>query len=1666
MKKLLRFGIVLLTLVFSFNSYSQCNYTLELYDSFGDGWNGASVDVNNNGTTTNYSIDYVDTVITISVISSTNLSITYNTGTNDDENSYTLFDSNGNTVFSDGPYPTIGLAYSGAVSCPSCPIPNNVFVSNITPSQATINWTTGGASNWNVEIVPLGTSPTGVGVSTSSNPYIATGLNSSTTYRVYVRDSCGAGNTSQWAGPTNFTTSCTAVTAPFTESFDNSSTPSCWTEAGAEGWLYSVGADYGASAAGDHTGNSGNYAWIDGSVPNNTTDASTLTTPFIDISGLSAPYLTYYVFSNNIDDAGNNTFEAEFYDGSTWHTIQTLQGNNGGWTLYQFNLSTYTISGDVQVRFGITENSILSTPWYNDILIDDVSIDEAPGCIPPNSISIGNIGTHAADISWVSGGASNWNVEVVEAGTSPTGNGIATSTNPLSVTGLMSDTNYDVYVQDSCGPGDVSIWVGPVSFTTLISCPEPTGLTISNITGYGADFSWTTGGASNWSVEIIGSGITPTGMGTTVTSPTHTFTGLLPNTTYDVYVQDSCGAGDVSRWAGPETFTTGCPIFIPPYTESFLNFLPGCWEEADNGDTQSGPVSLGFGAWQKDGFANVGSDGAARINIWLTSISDWLISPEIDLSGPSFYQVDFDLAFMVSNSSDLISNLGSDDSLQLLISTDNSVTWNEIAHWTAADTLLFGGSHFRFDLTPYQGDTAVFAFRGSSGAIDDPEDIDVSLDNFVINQIPTCQSPINGFIDDILPSSAKVSWTAGGASNWNVEIVTSGTSPSGTGISVTTNPYTFTGLAAATSYDVYIRDSCGPGDLSTWLGPISFTTPCSYFVPAYTQDFSTVIPNCWDLATGGNSQSGPTIFGAGEWKTDGFANNGNTGAVRINLYTNTKNDWLISPNFDLTTGGPYQVDFDMAFMVWNSDSIAEKMGSDDTLHLLVSSDDGSSWNILNTWTTTHSIPAGGDHFAFDLSAYSNDTIKLAFWATEGQIDNFEDMDISIDNFVVDVLASCPTPNNLLIDSITSHSAQVSWISGGASNWNIEVVPAGSTPTGIGNATANNPHTITGLNASTEYDVYIQDSCGIGDVSNWIGPRSFTTKCPPFVPTYLEDFSNFLPTCWEVANNGIPQSGPTSFGTSAWTNDGFANNSFTGAARINLYSNFTSDWIISPEIDLSGGPFQIEFDLAFMTSGSNTTTGILGVDDTLRLLVLVNNTGSWIPINSWTNQDVIPLGGQHFTFDLSAYSGDTVKFAFWATDGILSNGNNDVDISIDNFKVDIIPTCPVPSSIQITSITETSANILWTTGGASNWNIEIVEAGATPTGVGVPVTTIPYQATNLMGNTGYDVYVQDSCGIGDVSTWIGPETFVTNCGSTIQGDSIEDAISVVGPNFTHVGNTDCYTDQFTTSGSPDVWFLLITDSCTENIDVSLCDSDYDTRLYLLDGSGAEITNDDDGCGNQSRILNFQVNGGDSVYIVVDGFSLNGAVNSGIYELVVTENGATGTNAGTDNNITVCDTLLSIDLFSNINGTPDSLGNWIDVSSSGAITNGSLDLTMLEIDSSYSYRYELGSGACINSSTLTVTVEKCVPPVNSIYEALSAQLLSYYPNPVTTHLNIEYIDKNGGVSSFQIFDLSGRIVLTKEITPNRGLNKQSLPVNNLVQGVYYLKVNETVVRFIKQ
>jgi hypothetical protein len=129
------------------------------------------------------------------------------------------------------------------------------------------------------------------------------------------------------------------------------------------------------------------------------------------------------------------------------------------------------------------------------------------------------------------------------------------------------------------------------------------------------------------------------------------------------------------------------------------------------------------------------------------------------------------------------------------------------------------------------------------------------------------------------------------------------------------------------------------------------------------------------------------------------------------------------------------------------------------------------------------------------------------------------------------------------------------------------------------------------------------------------------------------------------------------------------------------------------------------------------------------------------------------------------------------------------------------------------------------------------------------------------------------------TWGSVMDFAINIGSNsacdgYDGDYYSDAIPVTSLPYSTTGATDyCYFNQNLVYNSPDIYYRLIVDGTMNNIDVSLCGSNFDTFLSIVDPQGNVIDFNDDGgsCGSGSE-LTFSAIGQDTVYIIIEGWNL--------------------------------------------------------------------------------------------------------------------------------------------------------------------------------------------------
>ena len=173
----------------------MCALTFVLSDSYGDGWNGASIDIYD------YTGEEVgDVLATVTLSTGTSetqtlnfcngqeLAIVWVEGGYDDECSYTITDLNGDVVAQDDM--ELAIAYTINCTVTDCRTPSDFVASEIGPRSVKLSWTENGpATEWVIAYMSENDEEI-TEITVNTNPYTLTGLTPETMYAAQVTPVC------------------------------------------------------------------------------------------------------------------------------------------------------------------------------------------------------------------------------------------------------------------------------------------------------------------------------------------------------------------------------------------------------------------------------------------------------------------------------------------------------------------------------------------------------------------------------------------------------------------------------------------------------------------------------------------------------------------------------------------------------------------------------------------------------------------------------------------------------------------------------------------------------------------------------------------------------------------------------------------------------------------------------------------------------------------------------------------------------------------------------------------------------------------------------------------------------------------------------------------------------------------------------------------------------------------------------------------------------------------------------------------------------------------------------------------------------------------------------------------------------------------------------------
>lgn len=811
----------------------------------------------------------------------------------------------------------------------------------------------------------------------------------------------------------------------------------------------------------------------------------------------------------------------------------------------------------------------------------------------------------------------------------------------LSIVSTMGDNSpdYEVVMFGSVAfsgnvPGFGSELVGPITCPPPPACPQVNSVVASLQSMTELELSWNPGGTeSEWNIEYGAPGFTPgSGTGTLVNtlSSTETITGLTPETNYAFFVQAVCGPGDNSTWVGPINVLTG--YCIPEYTSTsdYLSLF-----QTSNAQQN---FSYSTAAWpQPNGYENLAASDT--------------------------------IAHFEGGTFDFLTNfVGGGNTILIWVDWNNDLVFDpsELVYQDY-QTGTPNNSHNGMITIPAGTPVGDYRMRVRSRwltTVPTPcssetfgSAIDVTLR---VNSVPACPPPIDLALLLAQPNSAVIEWdTLQPANTFVIEWGTPGFSP-GTGNEigslVTTGLQdTITGLLPDTNYDVYVVSDCGAGDSSTWAGPLNvFTGYCS---PVYTStaDYLTLFETS-------DAIQNMVYTAAAHPGLPGFVNLSASDTITVE----ENEDFNFETNFQ---GGANTI---LIWVDWNKDlvyDISEQVYAATTPFAAP----------LNAQFGNIQVPAGVTPDDYRMRVRS-------IWGT-GNLGVTPCQSTSFGSAIDVTLTvlpepTCPRPSDLLVSNILPSSADVAWTAGGnETEWELQYGPAGFTPgTGTFVVTTNNPYALTGLDADTEYDIYVRGICAVGDTSTWRGPANFMTPCNVFSAPFFEDFDDAsvwvsgtgfnnvgseISSCWDRTTD------PFQWGTRVGATSSTATGPSTDASGSGKYvftssntgTNGQEARLWTPLIDLSAinDP---RFQFSYHMYGSFV--------DSLNLFISNDNGATWDSL-------LTIVGMQQFNktdawkdtvLDLSNWANDTIIIEFFN----IRTGIND-NIAVDELK--ILPCVPTP-----------------------------------------------------------------------------------------------------------------------------------------------------------------------------------------------------------------------------------------------------------------------------------------------------------------------------------------------------------------------------------------------------
>ncbi|MBR4506620.1 MAG: fibronectin type III domain-containing protein [Bacteroidales bacterium] len=1282
-----------------------------------------------------------------------------------------------------------------------CRKPNQTYIDSVDSTSVSLRWNNVSvALSYEVGYNTTNDTSTATVIGgITNNTFTITGLAPATDYWLWVRSVCD--DTTEWQPIGSTRTLClSGLSAPVNITFDSMSqgyAPRCWTTMHTPSYIAVVDEQYfGFGPVLQFSPNFGS--------------STVIALPHIHLPATDMR-VTVTAAIDALDPA---TFELGYVTDLSSALSFVPMANVTSTTLTDYTFDTDTIGDDtIWIAFRCTSHAGQVDYAY----ISAIEVIGITSCHRPTAVTTDSITNVGVTVRWHSTNAISYDLAISTVADIDSAVFYITADTAYTLDNLLPSTLYYVWVRSYCG-GEYSEWTSPLSFHTMCDsgyCTINIQLVDNDYHGEifnyayvgivavvnGVPVALAGGPGASDSVVNVSLPVCSTDSVAFIWIDTNLYEsyGIFSSLDYSFTVGDGTvlAAGNgTGMYNGALVYATAtpCPFCPPPVAANIDNIT-------------SGSLTL---SWSP-----------------ATGSSEWLVSLDgmtIDTVADTFYTftglsagTSYSLGVATYCNSQISSQsvvrqaftacAGTECEVQIDMSTLHE--YNII--WGSGNAVeLYVGSSLRGSASIPNGSNAATAYipvcdgdsitllwhAGSNGystycafkAIAPGGDTLYDGTGFAVStpivgttvHCNSCQRPDSITVSNIGNNSATFTWPSYDATSYNLTI-------GDTVITTTSNTVTVTGLIPSTSYRYLLQASCPSGNSLATAG--TFATTCGPRPLPYFEDFDATpsgeMPLCW---TAHNQY--PDYMGVMTPSVYRGSNRAHSGFNSIELASDGNHSpMVVSPAL---TGAPANK-LHITFWLNGATHTGFEAGimtnpSDTTTFVPLLVIPLATLNYSGYQFTTDNINITDSVYHFALR-YTNTIVMYN--------------DLFLDDLMVRRIPDCSEEfTNLGITVLSDSGVTVAWTVGVGDN-----IGATSTVCLLNSngdltdtfTTADSTLTLTGLQASTTYRLFIRLNCG-GSVSAVSDTVTFTTTgvapqlCLAPILDSISTGEDFLTIYYTTSVDSVEltldSSGTSLFDTIAPANSPFT---FQGLTHSTTYTiglrSLCPDGGLSPWNTSTAGTLVVDCGVPSMPTlesvdfNSASVTWLPAANEQAWNINIYNNVYNHTyrcTSTSYSFADLIPA---------TAYN-VRVQALCGQYDNIPGQWSEPLA-----FYTDI---CQPVSNVVIGNITAHSVTVGWTpsANGNATWQVEYGLRGFSR---GEGITTItadnPYTITNLESNTPYDIYIATVCSDGVISAYSDSTGFTT----TTTGITTNDAtLFTLVPNPAGSDITVCVSEPSTLS----------------------------------------------------------------------------------------------------------------------------------------------------------------------------------------------------------------------------------------------------------------------------